>query len=268
MASGLVGRMRTRKRLMIGLVMAIVALLAIATTAIAAGPGRFAPAGNGKTNGQGQGFHGPRAVITAVDASAQTITLGGLPQQVATVKVTSDVTLVALQADGTTKPATFTDFTVGSIVEVGIKGPGRGARNPGGNASPPSGTQGQPNVTVTQLALVPAGQVRVDGLVLSTGSGSFQILEGGGLKLTVQAGSAKVTTGNQNTAASLTDVKVGSRVSVSGTQSADTVTATTVRIFDFSNLQGRGNRPGMGKPNGPNPNAPTGTGTATGTAKP
>lgn len=261
MASGLVGRMRTRKRLVIGFALAIVALLAIATTAIAAGPGRFAPAGNGNTNGQG--FHGPRAVITAVDASAQTITLGGLPQQVATVKVTSDVTLVALQADGTTKPATFTNFTVGSVVEVGIKGPGRGAGNPGGNASPPSGTQGQPNVTVTQLALVPAGQVRVEGLVLSTGSGSFQILEGGGLKLTVQAGSAKVTTGNQNTAASLTDVKVGSRVSVSGTQSADTVTATDVRIFDLSNLQGRGNRPGMR-----NPNAPTGTGTATGTAKP
>src|SRR5690242_13181244 len=101
MATG--NRMRTRTRVAIGLGVAILALLVLTTTAFAAGPfGRF-QAGNGK-NGNGnmgnRGF-GPEAIVTAVDTTAQTITLAGVPQQIATVKVDSNVKLTAIQPDGT-----------------------------------------------------------------------------------------------------------------------------------------------------------------------
>ena len=167
-----------RKRISIGIAVAIVALLALATTAIAAGPGirGFAAGGSSTANGtaaKGMQNFGPRAVVTAVDATNQTITLGGLPQQIATVKVDQSVKLVAVQPDGTTKDAVLTDFKVGSLVDVhftsnGVR-PGRGQGQPGAGQPPanngqPNTSQSAPKATVTELALVTAGQVHVQGL--------------------------------------------------------------------------------------------------------
>ncbi len=253
-----------RKPIAIGIAVAVVALLALATTAIAAGPGirGFAAGGSGSTNSAAKGDRnfGPRAVVTAVDTTNQTITLGGLPQQIAAVKVDQNVTLVAVQPDGTTKPAAFGDFTVGSLVDVhftfnGVR-PGRGKGQPGTGQAPanngqPSASQGAPNATVTELALVPAGQVHVQGLVTST-TGGIQIIDGGGLQLTINPAGATVTKGQGNTAASATDIKVGDRITVGGTQSGATVNATTIRIADLSALGRRGTKPGAA-------NAPTGS---------
>jgi len=233
--------MGTRKRVAIGFAIAIVALLVAATAAIAAGPGIRGNGPKGQPGNGGANF-GPRAVVTAVDATNQTITLGGLPQQVATVKVDQNVKLVAIQADGTTTPATFDKFTVGSLVEVQFKGNRRA-----GPQTPPANGQNTPTFTVTQLALVPAGQVRVEGLVVSTSSG-IQIVDGGGLQLTVStSGTTKVTKGS-NTAAAVTDIKVGDRIGVSGTQNGATIAANTIRIVDLSALGRGGMKPGAASP--------------------
>lgn len=236
-------RMSTRKRIGVGVAIAIVALLALGTTAFAAGPGgmRGNKAGHGGMDGNGFGLS---AVVTAADAGSQTITLGGLPQQIATVKVTSDVKLVAIQPDGTKKDVAFGDFKVGSLVEISMKRGGKGST---------SGTQGQPNVAISELRLVPAGQVMTEGLVVNTGS-TLQIIGHGGLKLNVQtSGSPKVTKGQNDAAASVGDIKVGDRIAVHGTQSGDTVTATTIRIFDLSALQRGGMRPGAAPSATPKP---------------
>lgn len=234
----------TRKRMAIGFAIAIVALLVAATAAVAAGPGMRGNGAN-RPNGGGGGNFGPRAVVTAADATNQTLTLGGLPQQIATVKVDANVKLVAIQPDGTTKDAAFGDFKVGSLVEVQFKGNRRGG--PGGTQSPPNSGQNMPNITVTQLALVPAGQVRVEGLVISTGGG-LQIVDGGGLQLTVTtSGTTKVTKG-ANTTAAVTDIKVGDRIGVSGTQNGATIAANTIRIADFSALRQGRMMPGAASP--------------------
>jgi hypothetical protein len=245
-----------RKRVTIGIVVAIVALLALATTAIAAGPGirGFAAGGSTAANGaapKGMQNFGPRAVVTAIDATSQTITLGGLPQQIATVKVDQSVKLVAVQPDGTTKDAVFTDFKVGSLVDVHFKfngvRPARGQGQPGTGQAPANNGQPSttPKATITELALVTAGQVHVQGLVTST-TGGIQIIDGGGLQLTINATGATVTKGQANTAASATDIKVGDRILVGGTQSGATVNATTIRIMDPSALGQRGMKPGAG----------------------
>ena len=261
----------SRKRFFIGLALAIVAILAVATTALAAGVGghRFAAGtpgtGNGNPNG---GMFGPRAVVTAVDTTNNTITLGGVPTQIATVKVDQNIKLAARQPDGTTTTAAIGDFKVGSLVEVGIKGNGRrgpGNANPGNGQPPapggsqpsaPANGQGTPNVTVTQLTLVPAGQVRVSGLVLSNSNGTVQIVDGGGLQVTVNVASGAKITKGQNTAATVNDITVGSRISVSGTQNGATVTANTVRIADLSMLGRGGPRPGNAKPGADSPTLP------------
>lgn len=257
----------TRKRVIIGVIAAVVALLTVATTVFAGGFGDrhnfAAPGGNNqpatsKSGGNGhadRGF-GPRAIVTAVDTTNQTITLGGLPQQIATVKVDQTVKLVAIQPDGTTKDAAITDFKTGSLVEVhftfnGRGGKGRGPGQPGNAPSQPGTGSAQPNVTVTELALVPAGQVHVAGLVTVTG-GTLTIVDGGGLQLTINAANAKVTKGTA--AANVTDIKVGDRIMVTGTQNGATVNADTIRLFDPSAMK-PGMRPGM-KPGTGSPAAP------------
>ena len=225
-------RMRTRTRVVIGLGVAVLALLVLTTTAFAAGPfGRFQP-GNGDNNGtMGDRGFGPEAIVTAVDTNAQTITLAGVPQQITTVKVDSNVKLTAIQADGTSKDAAIGDFKVGSLVRVqlNIQRPNRGS------GSPPANNGQAPNVSVKGLALLPAGIVHVEGLVTASSNGTVQIVGMGGLQLTVNAGSATITKG-QNTAAGVGDITVGTRIVATGTQSGTTVNATTVNIIDLSNF--------------------------------
>jgi len=248
-------------------IVAVIALLALATTALAAGFGgraRFAAPTN--TNqpkdapGGMRGF-GPRAIVTAVDTTNQTISLGGVPQQLATIKVDQSVKLVAIQPDGTTKDATIGDFKTGSLVEVHIRFNGRGHRpgrpgnrpnQPGNAPSQPGNGPNQPNITVTELALVPAGQVRVEGLVTAAG-GTLTIVDGGGLQLTINpSGSVKVTKGTATAAVS--EIKVGDRITATGTQNGATVDADTIRIFDLSAMKPgmrHGGKPGMGRPAAP-----------------
>jgi len=257
MASG------TRKRVLIGIIAGVLALLTVATTVFAAGSGRHgfaAPTGNEQAGniGPGERGFGPRAIVTAVDTANQTITLGGLPQQVATVKIDQNVKLVAIQPDGTTKDAAIGDFKTGSLIEVRFqfngrngRGPGRpgtGSAQPGVAPNPPStgNGQGQPNATVTQLALVPAGQVRVEGLVTATG-GTLTVVDGGGLQLTVAtSGSTKVTKGTAT--AAVGDIKVGDRITATGTQNGATVNADTLRIFDPSAMRQARTNPGTASP--------------------
>lgn len=249
-----------RKRVTIGVIVAVIALLALATTAFAAGfGGRAHFAAPTNTNhpkdapGGMRGF-GPRAIVTAVDTTNQTISLGGVPQQLATIKVNQSVKLVAIQPDGTTKDATIGDFKTGSLVEVHIRFNGRGRRPgwPGNRPNQPGNGPNQPNLTVTELALVPAGQVRVEGLVTATG-GTLTIVDGGGLQLTINpSGSVKVTKGTAT--AALSDIKIGDRIIATGTQNGATVNADTLRIFDLSAMKPGmrgGPRPGMGRPGAP-----------------
>jgi hypothetical protein len=246
MATG--NRMRTRTRVAIGLGVAILALLVLTTTAFAAGPfGRF-QAGNGNNSNNGhmgnRGFE-PEAIVTAVDTTAQTITLAGVPQQMTTVKVDSNVKLTAIQPDGTSKDATIADFKTGALVRVqlNIQRPNRGNGN---NGTPPANTGNQPaaNVSVKGLALLPAGIVHVEGLVTANSNGTIQIVGMGGLQLTVNAGSATITKG-QNAAATANDITVGTRIVATGTQSGTTVNATTVRIVDLSALGKGGPKQGQ-----------------------
>jgi hypothetical protein len=257
----------TRKRLIIGVIAAVVALLTVATTVFAAGFGgrhNFAAPGgnnqpaNGKPAGNGQADRGlgPRAIVTAVDTTNQTITLGGLPQQIATVKIDQSVKLVAIQPDGTTKDAAITDFKTGSLVEVhftfnGRGGKGRGPGQPGNAPSQPGTGSAQPMMTVTELALVPVGQVHVAGLVTVTG-GTLTIVDSSGLQLTINTANAKVTKGTAT--ANVTDIKVGDRIMITGTQNGATVNAATIRLFDPSAMK-PGMRPGM-KPGAGSPAAP------------
>lgn len=240
-------RMGRRTGMLIGIGAALLALVVLATTAFAAGPGgRFGNrAGNGNDNGNenGGGNFGPQAVVTAVDTGAQTITLAGVPQQIATVKVGANVKLTAIQPDGTSKDAAIGDFKAGSLVRVAVNAQHGGRGGQGGQ-----GTQ-TPSATVTGLALLPAGQARVEGLVTATSGGTLTIVGMGGLQLTVNTSGATVTRG-QNNAASAGDIKVGDRIVAGGTQNGATINATTVRIFDLSNLGRGGANPGGARPTG------------------
>jgi len=245
----------------IGALVAVLALVAFAGSTLAApprgvGPGMMNPGMMGP-NGHGMFGRGLRAVVTGVDTGANTITLGGLPTQVSTVKVDNTVKLVTLQADGTTTPAAIGDFKSGSLVRVGFS---RGNGN--GNAAGMQGTPGAGNrfgnggnFAVTELALVPDNIAEVSGLVLANNNGTYTIASDGGLRLTVKTtGSTTYTkTGNQSAAAG--DIKVGSRIIVSGTQAPDGITANTVRVMDFANFpmggqMPRGRMPGANGANG------------------
>jgi hypothetical protein len=237
-------RKRTRARIAIGVGVAILALLVLTTTALAAGPFGHFQAGNGNNGDTGNRGFGPQAIVTAVDTNAQTITLAGVPQQLTTIKVDSNVKLTAIQPDGTAKDATIADFKPGALVRVqlNIQRPNRGK---GATGTPPAntGNQPMPNVSVKGLALLPTGTVSVEGLVTASSNGTVQIVGMGGLQLTVNAGSAKITKG-QNTAATVGDITVGTRIIATGTQSGTTVNATTVRIIDLSMFGKGGARPG------------------------
>jgi hypothetical protein len=243
MNMGTGNRLRTRTRVAIGLGIAVLALAVVTTTAFAAGPfGHFQAGSSTPANrGMGNGGFGPEAIVTAVDTNAQTITLAGVPQQLTTIKVDSSVKLTAIQPDGTSKDATISDFKTGALVRVqlNIQRPNRG------KGTPPANNGQAPNFSVKGLALLPAGTVRVEGLVTANSNGTVQIVGMGGLQLTVNAGSAKITKG-QNTAAGVGDITVGTRILATGTQSGTTVNATTVRIIDLSAFGRGGMRPGKG----------------------
>lgn len=242
---------RGHRRWLLGLgtLVAVLAFVAFATTSAFAQAGGK-PGGAGFGGGGGRdGFGGFQAVVASVDSGANTITLAGVPQQIGTVQVNANVQLVAQNPDGTTRPAAIGDFRAGSLVRVGF---GRGAAGAAGAATttPGAGNRGIAGAfAVNRLTLVPDNIASVSGIVLANNNGVYTVATQGNQRVTVRTQGGTTYTKNRNEAATAADVRVGSRIFASGTQAADGVTASTVRVVDLSTLpqggQG-GMRPGRG----------------------
>ncbi len=228
-------------------------------TQAAGQPGGVAPMGPmgrmgqmGQMGDKGFGFgRGFQAVVTNVNAGANTITLAGVPQQIATVQVNSGVTLQVLNPDGTTRAAAIGDFRTGSLVRIGF---GRAQAAAGAATNTPAAGVGNriaANFAVNQLTLVPDNLASVSGLVLANANGVITVATEGGLRVTVRTAGNTTYTKNNNQAATAADVTVGTRISATGTQGNDGITAATVRVFDLSMLPQGNGQGGQGGPGGP-----------------
>jgi len=252
-------------------VVTVVTLLAISATAVTAATGkwRFGQHASGDQqfdkmasgNGQGQrGMPGLEGVVTAIDAGAKKITLAGAPG-VTTVTVDATVALTALQADGTTKPATLGDFTVGRVVRVHGK-IDRSKIQPGQRPNPADIT-----LMVTEITLVPNGDVRGFGLVTAINGGALTVSEMGNLTVVVTPASGATIKKMDGMAVAVGDIKVGDRVAFHGTQqSGNAVSASDLRVMAQGSFGRGGFGPGMGGsgfgpgggfgPHGPGPGMP------------
>lgn len=200
---------------------------------------------------KGFGFgHGFQAVVTSVDTGANTITLAGVPQQIATVQVNNGVTLQVLNADGTTRNGAIGDFRSGALVRVGF---GRGQAQTGAATNTPAAGANRiaANFAVNRLTLVPDNLATVSGIVTANANGVITVATEGGLRMAVRTAGNTTYTKNNNGAATAADVKVGVRVSATGTQGNDGVTAATVRVFDITALPQANGQGGQGGPRGP-----------------
>lgn len=201
------------------------------------------------------GFPGIAGVVTAVDQSAKTITLAGVPS-VTTVTVDASVTLTAEQADGTTKPATLGDFKAGQIVRVHGK-IDRGQIQPGQRPNPAN-----IKLTVTEIVLEQSGVVRGFGLVTAVSGNTATVVGMGGLSLAVTPAAGATLKKADGSTFAMTDVKVGDHLMFSGTQSGNAISASDLRLIPQGSFGpggfGRGHG-GFGPwhggpgPNGPNP---------------
>lgn len=201
----------------------------------------------------GRGFPGLEGVVTAVDGTAKTITLAGVPG-VTTVTIDANVKLTAAQPDGTTKAATITDFKAGQIVRVhGTVD--RSQFQPGQRPNPAT-----IKLTVTEIVLPVSGVVRGFGIVTAVSGTTFTVVEMGGLSLSVTPASGATLKKMDGTAFAVGDVKVGDHLGFQGTQSGNAISATNLSLmtagaFGHGNF-GRGPA-GAGGPGGPGwPGAP------------
>lgn len=259
---------RARRGILIGVSVALVALLVLGATAVTAqrnekrfAGGAFAGHAFGMPNdapgndkprgpwGDGRGMPGLQGVVTAVDASAKTIILAGIPG-VPTVTADANLKLTAAQADGTTKPAALADFKAGQVVRV--HGTIDRSQIPQGQKPDPSKIK----LTVTEITALPSGVVRGFGLVTAVNGSTFTVQAMGGLTLTVNGSAAKVTKGRDNAAASAGDIKVGDRISFTGTQQGNAVNATQIGLMSGGFPFGPGGFGGPGKPGGPGGRGP------------
>jgi hypothetical protein len=177
----------------------------------------------GMRPGQG-GFPGLQGVVTAVDANAKTITIAGVPG-VTTVTVDNTVKLSARQADGTVKDAAITDFKAGQVVQV--RGSiDRSQFQPGQRPDP-----SKIKLTVTQLTVDVSGVVRSSGIVTAVSGNSITVSAPGGLTLTVTPASGAKITKSDKSAGSASDIHVGDHISFQGTQQANTINASDIRIM-------------------------------------
>lgn len=234
-------------------VVTVVALLAVSSTAVTAATGkwRFGQHATGDQqfgrmtpgNGQGQrGMPGLEGVVTAIDTSAKKITLAGAPG-VTTVTVDASVALTALQADGTTKPAMLGDFAVGRVVRVHGK-IDRSKIQPGQRPNPADIT-----VMVTEITLVPNGDVRGFGLVTAVNGGALTVSGMGNLTVVVTPASGATIKKMDGTAVAVGDIKVGDRVSFHGTQQGgNAVSASDLRVMAPGAFGRGGFGPGAGDP--------------------
>jgi len=239
---------------------AAVALLAVTATAVTAAttgwrfarpgdsanaiPDGQAQAAPGGANGQQRGFPGLQGVVTAVDTSAKTITLAGVPG-VTTVTIDANVKLTMLKADGTTAAAAITDFKVGQVVRVHGK-PDHGQAPSGPRPNPANFT-----LTVSEITLSPAGMVRGFGLVTATSGGTITVAALGGLSLTVTPASGATLKKMDGSAFAIGDVKVGDRLMFNGQQNGNAVSASDLRLIPQGSFGKDGFGPGgQGRPGG------------------
>ena len=202
---------------------------------------------------------------------------GSPPAAVGTVKSVGDGTFTITAQDGTTvtvnvssttkyldagvTSATIANVTVGEHVavfgtdtsntvtatSVGIGDfPAGGRGGPGGNGGPggKGGPGGSPPAAV--------------GTVKSVGTDTFTLTTTSGTVVTVEVGSTTTYHDPGVTSPTLADVKVGDHVAVFGTDTSNTVTATSVGIGDFP-AGGRGGPGGPGGKGGPG-RPPSGSG--------
>lgn len=239
-------RHRGRTILVVG---AALALLLVTATAVTAATGwRFGRfQNNAATQDQAKpnrprgpgGLPGIEGVVTAVDQGAKTITLAGIPG-VTTVTVDANVKLTAIQADGTTKPATLGDFKAGQVVRVHGK-IDRGQIQPGQRPNPAS-----IKLTVTEIVLQQSGVVRGFGLVTAVSGNTATIVGMGGLSLTVTPASGAMLKKADGSTFAMTDVKVGDHLMFGGTQSGNTISASTLRLIPQGSFGPGGFGPGHG----------------------
>jgi preprotein translocase subunit YajC len=136
---------------------------------------------------------------------------------------------VAVFGTESSDTVTATSVGIGNPSSAGMGGPGAGKGGPGGSApgapgAGKGGPTGSPPVAV--------------GRVKSVGDDTFTITTGSGATVTVNVSSSTTYRDPSVSSATLANVTVGEQVAVFGTESSDTVTATSVGI---------GNPPAAGK---------------------
>jgi Cu/Ag efflux protein CusF len=214
------------------------------TLAGASGPGGpgggFGPGGFG---GPGRGTNG---TIASIDGSTFSVTT---PAGTTVKVVTNSSTTFTVASTGSVsdiKPGdnvTVMGTTSGTTVDAErITDSGSLAVADGLGGPPPGGTQGTPPAGFGGQA-PPDGRGGAPnaGVVKAVTGNSFTMTTTAGTTLTVNASSAAVTVVK---AGSLATLKVGDQVSVNGTTSDNTVTATSVRAGDvgFGPADGRAAR--------------------------
>jgi hypothetical protein len=253
---------RARTVLIVGAALALLLVTATAVTAATgwrfgrfqnhAMAGRDQAPGMNRPGGQG-GMPGIQGVVTALDESAKTVTIAGIPG-VTTVTIDANVKLSAIQADGTTRSAALGDFLPGKVIRVHGK-IDRGQITPGQRPNPANF-----KLTVTEIVLQ-SGVARGFGLVTAVSGNTVTINEMGGLSLTVTPGAGATLKKMDGSTFAMSDIKVGDHLIFSGTQSGNAISASSLRLIAQGSFGpgGFGRGPGgFGPPRGPGPNGPNG----------
>jgi len=138
--------------------------------------------------------------------------------------------------------------TAAAIMALGLAvGGGAVAGATTSSSTAPSGTSTHPGGRPF------GGSPPVDvGTVKSVGTDSFTLTTSGGTVVTVDVGTSTTYRDPGVTSATFADVKVGDHVAVFGTDTSNTVTATSVGVGDFPG--------GRGGPGGGGKGAPAGSG--------
>lgn len=252
-------RPRRRGRAISAIGVALALLLLTATAATAATGWRFGHSHNDATAAHEQapgqdhpagrqrgGFPGLEGIVTAVDGSAKTITLAGVPG-VTTVTIDANVKLTAVQPDGTTKSAALGDFKAGQVVRVHGK-IDRGQLQPGQRPNP-----GNIKLIVTEIVLMPSGVVRGFGLVTAVNGNTVTVVGMGGLSLAVTPASSATLKKLDGSSFAVGDIKVGDHLMFRGTQNGNAISASDIRLIPQGSFRpgGFGARRGPGESGGP-----------------
>jgi hypothetical protein len=151
--------------------------------------------------------------------------------------------------------------TAAAIMALGLAvGGGAVAGATTSSSTAPSGTSTHPGGRPF------GGSPPVDvGTVKSVGTDSFTLTTSGGTVVTVDVGTSTTYRDRGVTSPTIADLKVGDHVAVFGTDTSDTVTATSVAIGDLGGPGGPGGPGGSGTGPGGSPPAAVGTVKAVGT---